>query len=121
MHRAPTPDAVAGRVSVRAINFELEHALQAIASEKAARLLRYSPNIDQVCIELENDPTRDSANEYVAKGRIDFGGPAILASVTGAEAGPTLNYLIDQLEHQLRKQRRANAVPAAAAHARATR
>ncbi|ACB74790.1 hypothetical protein [Opitutus terrae] len=103
--KAPTPDAVAARVLVRAINFELDEPVRRATADKAVLLVRRHPLIEEICIELENDPTREAPHEYVAKGRIDFGGPALLSSVTGGDATGTLNYLLEQLEHQLRKQR----------------
>lgn len=105
MNRTLTPEAVAQKITVRAINFELLPSVQTAITEKASRLLRYSDRIEHVCVELENDTTRAENHQYVAKGKIDFGGPAILTSVTGRAAAPTLEYLIEQLEYQLRRQR----------------
>lgn len=99
-----TPVSLTSRVVVRAINFELDETVQLAASEKAARLLRYSNQIAHVCLELENDGTQAEDQQYIAKGKVDFGGPALLASVQEQNASRALNYLIDQLEHQLRRQ-----------------
>lgn len=106
MKHVSLPATVSGKVAVRAINFELDEDLQLATTEKAARLLRHNDKIDRVIIELENDHARDEEHQYVAKGRVDFGGPGLLASVTGADATRTLDYLIEQLDHQLRRQRR---------------
>lgn len=106
MKNALTPETLAAPVTVRAINFELEDSVRLAATDRAMHLLRHNPRIESVCIELENDPTRGDQEQFIAKGKVDFGGPALLASVTGTEAAATLDYLIDQLDHQLRKQRR---------------
>jgi putative sigma-54 modulation protein len=105
-------------VVVRAINFELDEITQSAAAEKAARLLRYSNRIEQVCLELENDGSRAEDQQYIAKGKVDFGGPALLASVQGPDAARALDYLIDQLEHQLRRQQSTRHAPPRAGPAR---
>jgi putative sigma-54 modulation protein len=99
-----TPASLTPSVVVRAINFELDETIQTATTEKAARLLRYSNQIEQVCVELENDGRQAEDQQYIAKGKVDFGGPALLASVQGPDAARALDYLIDQLDHQLRRQ-----------------
>lgn len=72
---------------------------------KATGLLRHHAKIEDICIELENDGERPADQQFIAKGKVDFGGPALLASVTGRDAAAALDNLIDQLDHQLRRQR----------------
>jgi putative sigma-54 modulation protein len=106
----PTASLTPG-VIVRAINFELDETIQSAAAERATRLLRYNDGIAQVCLELENDGNRPEDQQYVAKGKVDFGGPALLASVQGPDAAGALDYLIDQLDHQLRRQQPRRTAP----------
>ena len=72
--------------------------------EKASRLLPYNRQVDRILIDLERNQNSDTGEEFVAKGQIEFGGPALLASVMSHDPTKAVEYLIEQLERLLRRR-----------------
>ncbi|MEN9404583.1 MAG: hypothetical protein RL091_3286 [Verrucomicrobiota bacterium] len=89
---------------IRGIHLDLTEALKQIAMEKASRLLRHNDHIIRVRIDLEHDKTRGSADQFVAKGRIEISGPDLIASVHSEDAYKSLDFLVDKLDGQLRER-----------------
>lgn len=97
---------------IRGVHLDLTDALRQIAMEKAARLLRHNDHIIRIRLDLELDKTRGNADQFVAKGRIEIGGPDLVASAHSEDAYKSLDLLVDKLDtllrerHGLRKDKR---------------
>ncbi len=98
-----TPDRLSDKLIATGIHLELTPALKARISEKVGRLLRHEPRIDRVRIDLDHDKTKGTAR-FVAKGRIEIGGPDLLASVESEDAYKSIDLLVDKLDAALRRR-----------------
>ena len=85
------------------IRLELTPALKLRIAEKVSRLLRHQPRIDRVRVDLELDQTR-GMDRFIAKGRIEIGGPDLIASVSDSDAYKALDLLVDKLDSSLRRR-----------------
>ena len=99
-----TPEILATKVIVSGIHLDLTEALKNSARSKAAKLLRHNDHIVRIRIDIEHDKTRDTNNEYLAKGHIEIGGPDLLASVSSEDAYKSLDLLVDKLDGLLRRR-----------------
>lgn len=104
MNQEITPEILASKFIVRGIHLTLTEALKDIARQKAVRLLRHNPYIIRLRIEIEYDKTRGQADQFIAKGLIEIGGPDLVASVATADAYKSLDQLIDKLDGLLRRR-----------------
>lgn len=103
MNHDPTPHAVdPAKFIIRGIHLDLTDALRQIAMEKAARLLRHNDHIIRIRLDLEHDKTRGSADQFIAKGRLEVSGPDLIASVHSEDAYKSLDLLVDKLDALLR-------------------
>lgn len=105
MHDIATPTTET-KVVVRGTNFDLPEDLRNSTAQKAARLLAYNAQIQQIRLTLESYGEGTAAG-VVAKGEIVFDGPALFTSVTAPDAAQAVDYLMERLEHQLRRHRTA--------------
>lgn len=104
MHTDPTPEEVASKLIISGIHLDLTDALKQIVSDKVTRLLRHEPRIVRVRIDLEQDKTRHHGDQFIAKGRIEIGGPDLLASVTSEDAYKSIDLLVDKLDAAIRRR-----------------
>jgi putative sigma-54 modulation protein len=89
---------------IRGIHLDLTEALKKITMEKAARLLRHNEHILRIRLDLELDKTRGSADQFIAKGRIEISGPDLIASVHSEDAYKSVDLLVDKLDALLRER-----------------
>lgn len=95
MNQEITPEVLASKFIVRGIHLDLTAALKDIAQQKAIRLLRHNAYIIRLRIDIEYDKTRGQADQFIAKGLIEIGGPDLVASVATEDAYKSLDQLID--------------------------
>lgn len=100
-----TPDD-ASKVIVCGTHPTLTDEWRAAAIERASRLLRLNVEIACIRVEVEHDESRDADHQFVAKGQVELGGPALLTSVATNDPMKSIDYLIDKLDHQLRRRAR---------------
>jgi ribosome hibernation promoting factor len=105
MHHPTLPAETDTKVVVHGIRLELTDELRNAATEKASRLLAAQPRIHRIMVQLEHNADADVDSVFIAKGQVEFGGPALFTSVMAADPWHALDYLIDKLDHQLRRQR----------------
>ncbi len=105
MNHMFAPTAAETNVALRSINLELNEDLRRTVTEKAVRLFAHSDRIRHIDLTVERVPTQDPAAAVIAKGEVTFDGPALLTSVTAHDASQALDYLLEKLEHHLRRQR----------------
>ncbi|AOS44415.1 ribosome hibernation promoting factor HPF [Lacunisphaera limnophila] len=97
---------------IRGVHLDLTDALRQIAMEKAGRLLRHNDHIIRIRLDLEHDKTRGNADQFIAKGRIEIGGPDLIASAHSDDAYKSIDLLVTKLDallrerHGLRKDKR---------------
>jgi ribosome-associated translation inhibitor RaiA len=103
MQQSTTP-AADTQVVLRSRNIDLGSDLRSRATDRAARLLSANPHIHQIAITLER-ATESGGAGVMAKAEVMFGGPALLTSVTADDAARALDYLLEKVEHQMRRQR----------------
>ena len=72
--------------------------------DKATKLIRHEPRIDRVRIDIEYHETKSHHGQFTAKGRIEIGGPDIVASANGDDAYASIDKLISELDRGLRKR-----------------
>jgi putative sigma-54 modulation protein len=104
MNQEITPEILASKFIVRGIHLDLTAALKDIAQQKAIRLLRHNAYIIRLRIDIEYDKTRGQADQFIAKGLIEIGGPDLVASVATEDAYKSLDQLIDKLDGLLRRR-----------------
>jgi ribosomal subunit interface protein len=100
----PTTPSADTQVVLRSRNLEVTEELRSRATDRAARLLSGNPQIHQIVITLEHE-SGTPADCVMAKAEVMFGGPALLTSVTAGDAVRALDYLLEKVEHQMRRQR----------------
>ena len=98
--------AALDRIEVLGLRHLVPEELRAAALDRASRLFAYNIPIDRIRIEFDDDPARAPADRYMAKGLIEFGGPALLASVATDDAIKSLDFLIAKFDHLLRRRPR---------------
>lgn len=89
---------------IRGIHLDLTESLKKITMEKAARLLRHNDHIVRIRLDLELDKTRGARDQFIAKGRIEIGGPDLIASVESEDAYKSVDLLVDKLDALLRER-----------------
>jgi len=104
MNNQNLPTPAADRLIIRGIHLELTDALRASIEEKSARLFRHQEHLVRIRIDLEHDKTASIDLRFVAKGRIELGGPDLIASVATDDAYKSVDLLIDKLDGQLRRR-----------------
>ena len=104
MNKQNLPTSAADRLIVRGIHLELTDALRASIEEKSTRLFRHQEHLVRIRIDLEHDKTASIDLRFVAKGRIEVGGPDLIASVATEDAYKSVDLLIDKLDGQLRRR-----------------
>ncbi len=110
-----TPDTPAlildsSRFLIRGVHLELSPALHQAALLKASRLLRHNQRIDRIRLDLEHDHTRENALAFKATGRLEVGGPDLVAHAASENAYKSIDLLVDKLDGLLRRrhQKRVN-------------
>lgn len=104
MNQEITPEVLASKFIIRGIHLDLTDALKDIAQQKATRLLRHNAYIIRLRIDIEYDKTRGQADQFIAKGLIEIGGPDLVASVATEDAYKSLDQLVDKLDGLLRRR-----------------
>ncbi len=97
---AVSPDE---KLILRGLNLDLTAAMKAMFADKAERLLRHEPRILRIRIDIEDD-SRGGVPQFAAKGRIEIGGPDLMASVTTEDAYKSVDTLVSILDRKLRKR-----------------
>lgn len=113
MNPSPTTPALVldqSRFLIRGVHLDLSEALHQAALLKASRLLRHNDRIVRVRIDLEHDRTREHALAFTATGRLELGGPDLVASAASENAYKSIDLLVDKLDGLLRRrhQKRVN-------------
>jgi putative sigma-54 modulation protein len=90
---------------IRGVNFELTDSLYRAALDKVGRLMRENEQVGRIAIDLEIDHTTGPADRFVAKGRLEVGGPALLASAHSENTYKALDLLMETLDALLRVRR----------------
>ena len=93
-----TPEVIGAKLILRGIHLDLTEAMKAIYHEKAARLLRHEPRIDRIRLDVELDKTKTAKDHFIAHGRIEIGGPDIVASADSEDAYKSVDLLTDKLD-----------------------
>jgi putative sigma-54 modulation protein len=105
MTQGNTPQAIdQSKFIIRGVHLDLTDALKQITTEKAARLLRHNDHILRIRIDLEFDKTRGSADQFIAKGRVEISGPDLIASAHSEDAYKSVDLLVDKLDALLRER-----------------
>jgi len=99
---SPSTD-LAGRVD---LSGAISEDLRATALELASRLFAHNIHIDRIQVSFDSDPSRAPSDRFVVKGMLEFGGPALLASVTAGDPLTALQHLIAKFDQLLRRPRR---------------
>ena len=97
------PERLSEKLIATGIHLELTPALKTAIADKVARLLRHQPRIDRVRVDLALDKTK-GIDCFTAKGRIEIGGPDIIASAESDDAYKSLDLLVDKLDAALRRR-----------------
>jgi putative sigma-54 modulation protein len=99
-----TPEDLAAKLIIRGIHLDLTDALRNIVTQKAERLLRHNEHLIRIRIDLEHDKTRGSADQFIAKGHLEIGGPDLLASVATEDCYKSIDLLMDKLDRLIRRR-----------------
>jgi putative sigma-54 modulation protein len=102
-----TPEQLAERLIVSGIHLELSPSLRQFISDKTIKLLRHEPRIIRVRVDLEYDRTKAQEPYFVAKGRVEIGGPDLLAAAVSGDAHQAIDQLVGMLDRALRKRHAA--------------
>ena len=97
------PERLSEKLIATGIHLELTPALKTAIADKVARLLRHQPRIDRVRVDLALDKTKGT-DCFIAKGRIEIGGPDLIASAESDDAYKSLDLLVDKLDAALRRR-----------------
>ncbi len=100
------PEDLAAKLILRGIHLDLTDALRNIVAQKAERLLRHNEHLIRIRIDLEYDKTRGSADQFIAKGHLEIGGPDLLASVATEDCYKSIDLLMDKLDRLIRRRHR---------------
>ena len=98
-----TPERLSEKLIASGIHLDLTDALKKAISDKVGRLLRHEPRIDRVRNHLDHDKTKGTTR-FVAKGRIEIGGPDLIASAESDDAYKSIDLLVDKLDAALRRR-----------------
>ncbi len=100
----------AGRFLLRGVHLDLSDALRQAALLKASRLLRHHQRLVRVRIDLDHDAARGRAQAFGATGRLELGGPDLVAHAVSENAYKSIDLLVDKLDALLRRrhQKRVN-------------
>ena len=98
----PSPDE--SKFIIQGIHLELTDALRRTTMEKAARLLRHNDYIVRIRIDIEADKNHGTGQRFVAKGRVEIGGPDLIAREASEDAYKSVDLLIDTLDALLRER-----------------
>jgi putative sigma-54 modulation protein len=85
-------------------NAELTEAERCAAVEKMCRLTREYTEIIRVYIDVERDADASRPSSFVAKGQIELGGPAILASIADRDPLKSVEILLEYFARQLHRR-----------------
>ena len=102
-----SPELLDEKVIVSGIHLDLTPALKHAARGKVAKLLRHQPRIIRIRVDLEHDHSKGHEPRFVAKGRIEIGGPDLLAAVASPDAYQAIEALVELLDRGLRKRQAA--------------
>jgi putative sigma-54 modulation protein len=95
------------KLIVSGIHLELTEALKRAIAEKAAKLIRHEPRIVRIRVDLEYDRNQAREAQFVAKGRVEIGGPDLLAAAVSGDAYQAIDQLTGLLDRALRKRHAA--------------
>jgi putative sigma-54 modulation protein len=98
------PVSVDDKLIVSGIHLELTEGLKQTVRDKVAKLLRHQPRIVRVRVDLEYDRMKSRDAQFVAKGRIEIGGPDLLAAAASDDAYKAIDQLVALLDRSLRKR-----------------
>lgn len=98
------PDDIGTKLILQGVHLHLTPAMQNIIREKFAVLPRHNAWIVRITIRLNKDQGRGRQNHFTATGRIEIGGPDLVAHVDGDEAYTVLDGLVEKLDKQLRER-----------------
>jgi len=104
----PPANLLDERIIISGIRLDLTEALKQAVATKVGKLLRHEPRIVRVRVDLEEDTSRAIGAKFVAKGRIEIGGPDIVAEGAADNGYKSIDELVSRLDRGLRK--RANAL-----------
>ena len=85
-------------------NSPLSESERSLAVEKITRFAQAYPEIGRMHVDVECDTDADRPS-FIAKGQIEIGGPAILASVADHSALKSVEYLVENFDRQLRRRK----------------
>ena len=98
------PELLDDRIIVSGIHLSLTTAIKQAVATKVGKLLRHEPRIVRVRVDLEQDTSRAIGAHFVAKGRIEIGGPDIVAEAAEENAYKAIDELVGRLDRGLRKR-----------------
>ena len=99
-----SPELLDDRIIVSGIHLSLTAAIKQAVATKVGKLLRHEPRIVRVRVDLEQDTSRAIGARFVAKGRIEIGGPDIVAEAAEENAYKAIDELVGRLDRGLRKR-----------------
>jgi ribosome-associated translation inhibitor RaiA len=85
-------------------NAELTEAERTAAMERLTRLTQTYPEITRMYVDVERDSDSEDA-AFVAKGQVGIEGPDLLASVADPNALTAIEFLLENFDRQLRRQK----------------
>lgn len=105
MNNPTTPPAPADdKLIISGIRLSLTDALKNLVRDKVGKLLRQDPRIVRVRMDLEHDQTKAADQEFVVKGRVEIGGPDLLAQAASADTYKSIDEVVSKLSRALRKR-----------------
>jgi putative sigma-54 modulation protein len=90
---------------IRGVNFDLTDSLYRTVLDKVGRLFRQGEQIGRITIDLEIDRNRGPADRFIARARLEIGGPALLASAHSENTYKALDLLVETLDALLHTRR----------------
>ena len=99
-----SPELLDDRIIVSGIHLSLTSAIKQAVATKVGKLLRHEPRIVRVRVDVEQDTSRAISARFVAKGRIEIGGPDIVAEAAEENAYKAIDQLVGRLDRGLRKR-----------------
>jgi putative sigma-54 modulation protein len=92
------------KILAQGVHVTLTDAMRATIHEKCARLLKRNRHIVRIHVRIHRDQTTGNDHHYTATGRIEIGGPDLVASVEGKDFYGLVDGLVETLDELLRRR-----------------
>jgi putative sigma-54 modulation protein len=92
------------KLILQGVHLELTAPMQEIMRDKFMPILRRDPRIIRLDVRLQLDQTLGNERHYTATGRIEIGGPDLVALADGLDAYDVADQLVAKLQQRLLKR-----------------